>query len=130
MLVNDFLDCPSFLFNYSFRYRWIIVSGKMCVLFWQLWLFCSTLKCPYGQNVFFFGFGISRMHRRVSLKKIFDSVTFSPQNWALKFHAQQKWPGVAKSGSRTGHDVTSGTETLYFSVSLFLHTKSISFWRK
>ena len=45
------------------------------------------------------------------LKKKKDSVTFSPQNWALKF---LRWPSPTKmtkscfSGSSTGRDVTSG----------------------
>ena len=46
-------------------------------------------------------------------------------------HAQQKCPGVGKSGSRTGCDVTSGMRLLsppvYFNVSLYFHTNSIIF---
>ena len=46
-----------------------------------------------------------------SEKKKIASVTFLPRNCALKSrigHAQWRWPGVTRSGSRKGIDITSG----------------------
>ena len=54
----------------------------------------KVLKCLYGEQRFF-GFAISKVRRRVLWNKNFDSVTFLPQNRALKFsfgHAQGSWP--------------------------------------
>ena len=68
-----------------------------------LYLVRLWLNVYMAKMFFFFSFCIPRTHRRVFLKL--------PQNWALSFPRRPRptrRPGVTKSGSGTGRDVTSG----------------------
>ena len=92
------------------------------------------IKVSIWQNKIF-GFCISRMHTvEEYFKRFFDSVTFLPQNWALKF---PRWPCATKmSGSckvwiqnrRSRHFRNRLlSPPVYFNVSLYFHKNSIIF---
>ena len=112
---------------------WVNFIVQSCTTCYHWWYKnnVSQIKVSLWPKIFF-GFCISRMHKRVFQKKNFNSVTFSPQNWTLKFPCRPCLTKMTQSckvwvvQNRPWRHFRSSllSPPVYFNISLYFQTNS------